>query len=165
MYEQELENNNSHSGRRIYFLVGESDMKKILLAGFFLGFLAGCSTTYQAYEGTAQNRAGQGGTRITVDGVDIWENGDPPRQYQIIGYIDDQRGGGGFSKSMRNSAVVAKVKEVKGDAAIFLNSNSQITGMVSTGSAQAYGNTAFGTGFAVPASQMTSKYMVIKYIQ
>lgn len=144
-------------------------MKKLLMTAALVAMIAGCSTTFQAYEGAAQNRVGQGGTRITVDGVDIWENGDPPRQYQVIGYIDDQRGGGGFSKSMRNSAVVAKVKEVKGDAAIFLNSNSQITGMVSTGSAQAYsyGNqtNAFGTGFSVPASQMSSKYMVIKYAQ
>ena len=145
-------------------------MKKILISAILLAAITGCaSTSFQAYEGSGQHRVGQGGTRTTVDGVDIWDNGDPPRHYLIIGYIDDQRGGDGISNSMRNGDIAAKVKEAKGDAAIFLNSNSQVTGMVSTGTGQTYtyGNqtNAFGTGFGIPSSKMNSKYMVIKYIQ
>jgi hypothetical protein len=131
--------------------------------------LAGCaSTNYQAFEGPDTTRLGHGGTRKTVDGVDIWDNGDPPRLYQILGYIDDSRMSGPLHIAMRDGEIAKKVKESGGDAAIFISSQSQLAGIVSSGSATgySYGNqtSAFGTGFSAPASRSISKYVVIKYV-
>jgi hypothetical protein len=34
---------------------------------------------------------GQGGAAKTINGVDIWQIGTPPRKFQIIGFIEDSR--------------------------------------------------------------------------
>ena len=36
-------------------------------------------------------REGGYGTRKVVDGVDIWTAGEPPRKYQVLGIINDER--------------------------------------------------------------------------
>ena len=145
-------------------------MKKYLLLIVVVAALAGCaSTNYQAFEGRDTTRVGQGGTKKTIDGVDLWDNGDPPRLYQVLGFIDDERGGDGISRHMRDGDIAKKVKEAGGDAAIIMSSQSQFTGMVSSGTANAYsyGNqaSAFGTGFSAPTSRTLSKYVVVKYVK
>jgi hypothetical protein len=131
--------------------------------------LAGCaSTSFESYEGRDTTRMGQGGTRKTVDGIDLWNNGDPPRLYKVIGYIDDSRMSGPLHIAMRDGEIAKKVREAGGDAAIFISSQSQLAGIVSSGSTSGYsfGNQAstYGAGFSSPASRSVSKYVVIKYV-
>ena len=54
--------------------------------------VASCSTEYQPLESRAPVvREGGYGTRKVVDGVDIWTTGEPPRKYQVLGIINDER--------------------------------------------------------------------------
>lgn len=141
---------------------------RLLLIALSVALLTGCATEFKQYEGHDAVRMGQGGTRENINGMDVWSNGDPPRKYKILGVIEDERGSGGFSKPMRNSAVVSKAKEIGGDALIEGSVSTEVTGMVSNGFATAntFGRTtnAFGSGFAVPVGRMQSKYTVIKYV-
>lgn len=71
-------------------------MKKAIAVVMVLAssLLAGCATTeYKAYEGKGNVIDGKGGTKVVVDGMEIWDNGEPPRKFKILG-IDDQRPGG-----------------------------------------------------------------------
>jgi hypothetical protein len=36
---------------------------------------------------------GHGDTRKIVDGMDVWTHGDPPRPFQVLGIIEDERPG------------------------------------------------------------------------
>ena len=49
------------------------------------------SPEFLSYESKNSIRDGQGGERKTVDGIDFWMRGDPPRRYQVIGSLTDER--------------------------------------------------------------------------
>ena len=86
--------------------------------------LIGCtSTEFQAYEAREKVIVGTGGTKSVTDGIEFWENGDPPRTYEIIGVIDDDRPNGIIQMAMFKGAIAAKVKEVGGDAVIMLGAD------------------------------------------
>jgi hypothetical protein len=57
---------------------------------------------------------GQGGASKRIDGIDIWVIGAPPREFQIIGYIEDSRPGGPPSMAQRNPALAALAKQQGG---------------------------------------------------
>jgi hypothetical protein len=76
---------------------------------------------------------GTGGTRHSVEGIDIWRAGSPPRKYKVIGTIDDVRhrsllGMGGFEKDL-----AATAHGHGGDAVIILNSRNEFWGYVMAG--------------------------------
>ena len=74
---------------------------------------ASAKTRYETYEARNAVVEGQGGSRTTTDGVDFWTTGDPPRRYQIIGIIRDNRGTGAFfGNAVGSSGVAKKVREV-----------------------------------------------------
>jgi hypothetical protein len=52
------------------------------------------STDFQSWEGRNSVVEGHGGTRKVVDGMDVWTHGDPPRRFQVLGIIEDERPGG-----------------------------------------------------------------------
>lgn len=66
----------------------------------------GARTTFHFYDGNDSIRTGSGGTRITSNGIDYWTSGQPPKKYQIIGVIVDDRG---TSHAALNSALDGKV--------------------------------------------------------
>jgi hypothetical protein len=77
-----------------------------------LPFVAGCATTqYKPYEAEDNVFEGKGGTKVVVDGMEIWDNGDPPRKFRILGIIDDQRPGGIIPMSALHSDMVKKARE------------------------------------------------------
>jgi hypothetical protein len=82
--------------------------------------------------------------------------------------IDDQRPGGIIPMAQLKSDMVAKAKEVGGEALVQVSNNSQFAGTYSTGSASAYsyGNsaTAYGSSVAVPIRRNISKFAVIQYL-
>lgn len=62
----------------------------LLAAALMLG---ACSTTrFYPHEATENVHVGKGGSRFTVEGIDVWFNGEPPGRYAILGYIEDPRG-------------------------------------------------------------------------
>lgn len=132
--------------------------------------ITGCATTeYKGFEGRNNIIEGKGGTKIVVDGMDIWDNGDPPRKFKVLGIVDDERPGGLIPMSQLRGDVVKKAREVGGDAIIQLNSQSQIAGYYTSGSvsADAYGKsaTAYGSSTTMPVRRNVAKFAVIKYVE
>jgi hypothetical protein len=143
--------------------------------------LASCSTDYQPLESRAPViKEGGQGTRKVVDGVDIWTTGEPPRKYQVIGIINDERLQAPFEMQRYYHDVASKVKQAGGNGAIEAYSNSQVTAIVSnsstissgTVSAYAAGNAAFGhysgtsntTGWTAPQQHHSARFVVVKYL-
>jgi hypothetical protein len=82
------------------------------------------SPTFSPWEG-ASARIGQGGAKETVDGVDLWTMGDPPRPYHVLGLITREHGGDGIGK---RSELAKLGKEHDGDAGIITSANTTSQG-------------------------------------
>jgi len=125
-------------------------------------------------------REGGYGTRKVVDGVDIWTTGEPPRKYQVLGIINDERLQAPFEMQRYYHDVAAKVKQAGGNGAIEAYSKSQVTAIVSSsstissGTASAYGagNVAVGqysgssntTGWSAAQQNHSARFVVVKYL-
>lgn len=118
--------------------------------------LAGCtSNEYQPYEARDPFREGQGGTRRTVGGIDIWQNGTPPRRYQIIGVLTVTLGEGIGHRALVENSVVQQTRRRNGDGAILVGSDSDVTGAV----AQPIGAGAV----LIPVRSRVNRFLIIKY--
>ena len=152
-------------------LLKERQMNTLLriAAGSLLLAVVGCATIeFKPFEAKVNAFEGAGGTKVVIEGMEFWDNGEPPRKYMVLGIVDDERPGGPIPMASLKSDVVHKAKEVGGDAVIQLNSNSQLLGVYSSGSATAYSYgrsaTAYGSSTAVPMRRNLSKFAVIKYL-
>lgn len=109
-----------------------------------------------------------GGTTTIVEGMEVWDNGEPPRKFAILGIIDDERPGGAIPMANLKGDIVQKAKEAGGDAVVQLNSNSQLVGVYSSGSATGYSYgrtaTAYGSSTAIPMRRIYSKFVVNKFL-
>lgn len=135
-----------------------------------LVLLAGCaSTQFKAYEGRGNVVEGKGGTRVVVDGMDIWENGDPPCKFKLLGLIEDERPGGIIPMGQLQGDIVKKAREAGGQALIKINSESQIMGYQTLGfaSANSFGSTTRVTGTAttISARKNFATFAVIQYLE
>lgn len=120
---------------------------------------------FVAYEGKDALSEGRGGTKVVSHGVDFWTTGEPPRRFQVLGLITDNRSRGWFNgDAVGSGSVAAKVKEAGGDAVIVLGQSSQITGYVHGGQTQLSGGTAYGFGWSRSVSEETTRMVVIKYL-
>ena len=62
-----------------------------LLAVLVLSLVAGCATTeYKSFEAKDNVFEGKSGTKVVIDGMEFWDNGEPPRKFKVLGIIDDQ---------------------------------------------------------------------------
>lgn len=134
-------------------------------SGFLFSVIAACAninTEYKPFEAKVNVFEGGGGTKVVIDGLEYWDNGDPPRKFRILGIIDDERPGGRIQMSYLRSDIIQKAKEAGGDAVVQITNNSLIVGSVATGvaSTSAYGGTAtgFGTSIAVPVKETLNKW-------
>lgn len=139
------------------------------LAILVLPLVAGCATTsYKPYEAKSNIFEGKGGTKVVFDGMEIWDNGDPPRRFTVLGIIDDQRPGGIIPMSQLRGDMVRKAREAGGDAIVQLSNQSQIAGYYTSGSATAYSYgssaTAYGSSTTMPVRRNVAKFVVIKYV-
>jgi hypothetical protein len=141
-----------------------------LLVALGLLLIAGCATTeYKSFESKSTIFEGKGGTKVIVDGMDVWDNGEPPQKYKLLGIIDDERPGGIIPMHQLHSDIVKKAREAGGDAVIQIGSQSQIAGFYSNGSATAssFGNTTntYGSSTTMPFRRNVTKFAVIKYVE
>ena len=99
-----------------------------------LGPALAASADFVAYESKDSVREGTGGEKKTVDGVDFWANGAPPRKFQIIGFITDSRLKTGLIGMMRmsglESSIAKEAKKAGGDAVILTDASAETTGYV-----------------------------------
>lgn len=132
--------------------------------------LAACATTtYKTFETRGDGVIeGKGGAKSVQDGIDIWDYGDPPRRFRVIGIIEDERPGGIIPMGQLRSDMVKKARDVGGHALIQIRSQAQIVGYQSIGSATAtsYGNTATATGATTSMliRRNTAQFAVIQYV-
>lgn len=126
------------------------------------------STEFESWEGRNSAVEGRGGTRKVVDGMDVWTYGDPPRQFRVLGIIEDNRPGGIIPMARMKHDIVAKARQSAGDAVIVVSSQSQLAGYYTSGSATAYGYgnyaSAYGSSVTVPITRHSATFVVIKYL-
>jgi hypothetical protein len=146
-------------------------LKKLtyVIVAFVVSLSTGCATTeYKTFEARDNLYEGKGGTKVIVDGMEIWDNGDPPRRFRVMGIIDDQRPGAIIPMAQLRGDMVKKAREAGGDAVVQLGNQSQIAGYYTTGSASvsSYGTTAnaYGTSTTVPMRRNFAKFAVIKFV-
>ncbi|MBT2322551.1 hypothetical protein J7E62_09355 [Variovorax paradoxus] len=134
-------------------------MKKTAALLFALA-LAGCaSTNYQAYEGrTDQIIEGQGGTKEMVDGFEIWDNGNPPRRYKVLGVATVEDFDNGFGQQRIRSAMADQIRQAGGDAAVLLDGYSQ--GQSATAMFGPKGRMAFGT----TTGKKQIRFQIVQYM-
>src|SRR5687767_8978182 len=102
---------------------GEMRTLSALFSVFVLSMMGGCATTeYQPYEAKNNVFEGKGGTKVVVDGMELWDDGDPRREFKVLGIINDERPGGIIPMSQLRGDMVKKAKEVGGDAVVQLSS-------------------------------------------
>ena len=134
-----------------------------------ISLLAGCANTeYKSFDARNNVFQGAGGTKILVEGMDFWDNGDPPRKFRVLGIIDDERSAGLIPMSQLRGDMVKKAREVGGDAVVQISSQSQIAGYYTSGSASVYASgssaAAYGSSTTVPVARNVSRFAVIKYL-
>ena len=144
-------------------------MQRILLLLVVAAACVSCANTeFQSWEGRNSVVEGRGGTRKVVDGMDVWTYGDPPRRFQVLGIIQDNRPGGPIPMAQMTHDIVAKARQSGGDAVILALSQSQLAGYYTSGSATAYGYgnfaSAYGSSTTVPITRHTATFVVIKYL-
>ena len=133
--------------------------------------LSGCaSTTYRPFETRGDGIFdGKGGVKKSAaDGTEIWDFGDPPRRYKVLGFIDDERPGGVASMSRLYDDVAKRAREVGGQALIQVRNQSQIVGYQATDGADATANgtsaAATGSTTPTPVRQNKAQFIVIRYV-
>jgi hypothetical protein len=136
----------------------------IFATGLFMAGLssAAADPQFHLYETRAPMiKEGQGGERTIVDGIDIWAHGDPPRRYQILGALTDERCNCDalFRKhiSVLNNDIAKAAKMAGGDAAILDSEANAITDVYSR---------SFDDGQVQTFADQThkSRYLVVKYL-
>jgi hypothetical protein len=120
------------------------------------------SGTFEAYSGPNEF-TGQGGTKRTVDGIDIWDSGLPPRRCQLLGFIfqrnvADQSALSVIANIDTEHELVKEAKNLGGDAIVIGPWNTRTVGF--NGNVDAYGN--FG---ATETTVSNNRIAVLKYIQ
>lgn len=145
--------------------------RSLLTVGMASVLLSACATTkYEAFESRSNTVIhGQGGTESKTDGMAIWDSGEPPRDFVILGFINDDRPGGIIPMARLRGDIVKKARAEGGDAVIQIHSDSQVAGYYSAGAANAYatGNsaTAYGSSVSMPLMHHSSRFAVIKYVR
>ena len=145
----------------------KTTMITALTTVFLLAGCASVTTEYKAFEGVrAGILEGKGGAKVVVDGMEIWDDGEPPRKFKILGFIDDTREVTWMYTSPHRADIVKKAREAGGDAVIKLNTQSQLESFYAAGgtSADVYGVYVRRSNYDSPEKRV-SKYAVIKYVK
>jgi hypothetical protein len=135
---------------------------------------------YAAYDGPAKVYVGEGGTKTIADGIEFWTTGSPPRGYQVLGILTDQRRDNAIGRGSFSGDVAAYVRSVGGDAVLYMSEAKEFLGTYSqrsamattTANAQAYGNAAYGTsrttassqGMSVAIRNKATQLLVVRYV-
>lgn len=130
-----------------------------------LALTSGCALysngNFEPYSGPNEF-TGQGGSKRTVDGIDIWDMGSPPQRFRILGYIFQRNFDNGSVMSVlanldTQHEIVKQAKKAGGNAIIFEAQNSKTLGY--SGNVDYYGNFD-----ASPTTMTNSRIAVIKYL-
>lgn len=132
---------------------------------------------FAAYEGKNSISEGEGGTKATVDGIEFWEKGAPPRKFQVLGSLTDERHASGILGMIRMASldkdIAAAAKKAGGDAVILVGEGQRVVGMATTGNSNVFGNfsatgsfnaNSFNSGVTSAIRKNDVEYVVVKYL-
>ena len=98
-----------------------------IITAFFL--LGGCeSTQFKSYEGKGEF-LGKVETYRTIEGIDFWENGYPPRKFEIVYEVLDETGSDFFALLKNDRSIVNLAKAQGGDAVILPFEERKVQGL------------------------------------
>ena len=92
--------------------------RKVVVVLLCAVLMASCGTlfVFRPFEGNGSLIEGKGGTKNLVDGMEIWDNGDPPRRFSILGYLEVKAAFGADFNFLRRA--VGMARQYGGDAII-----------------------------------------------
>lgn len=153
------------------------DLLLVTLVGVSIAGAVQAAPKFAAYEGKNATSEGEGGNKTTVNGIDFWENGAPPRKFQVLGTLTDERHATGLVGMVRMSGlekdIAAAAKKAGGDAVILVEEGKRVVGLASTGNRSMTGNAnatggfnanSFSSGFVAPIAKHDAEYTVVKYL-
>lgn len=135
-------------------------MRHALLAADTLAFAAvpaQAGVKFAAYEGPDAIQTGQGGTKITKNGIDYWTTGTPPRRYQILGVLTDRRYEDWGVLAVGSPGIAKMTLRLGGDAVIMVDQRDKSGGAYVIGT----GASIFGGEDVKTITNM----QVIKYLE
>jgi hypothetical protein len=145
----------------VAFIQNGKDMKLTALLTIAAAIVAGCAhTNYQQFEGRngPQIIEGTGGTKEIVNGYEIWDNGTPPRRYEVLGVVAVEDFDNVFGNQRIRSALSDQLKAAGGDAAVVVDTSGGGSGM----------SMAFGSNGQMAAGptfgKKTARWQIIKYL-
>jgi hypothetical protein len=106
---------------------------------------ADAKNEFAPFEGPNAERVGEGGTKLTKNGIDYWTTGTPARKYRVLGILTDQRYASWGPRILDSKSVAKEIKDAGGNAAIVMEGTDV---------------EEFGMGF----TRKTSRLMVIVYL-
>lgn len=139
-----------HSIHRITFVVA---------AGLSVPALAQARIDFAAYEGPPRIEQGDGGTKITKNGIDYWTTGAPPRRYQIIGFVQDKRDEFWDGGQAVGSPSIAKKVKTAGGNAVIMQSQEEAGKSGGFGSGDAFYAWSMSGG-----SKTITRMLVVRYL-
>ena len=130
------------------------------IPAIFLLLAACAQTSFQEYEGRNGPKMveGEGGTKETIEGYELWGSGTPPRRYQVLGMTVIEDFDNVFGNQRIRSALVSQIKAVGADAAIAIDAS---------GGGQMVGAAFSSRGAITPAvgfGKKSNRYEIIKYL-
>jgi len=104
---------------------------RVIWVALVAALVAGCATVgFQPYQDGGKVYEGSGGIKLEVEGVEFWTEGAPPRRYSIIGVAMQQASGPSGEEAAARVAVAKLAKERGADAAIQVQGNPALKGIV-----------------------------------
>lgn len=145
-------------------------MERLILVVLGLFLMTACAfTQFKPFQGDDNVFEGKGGAMLMIDGMELWDYGEPPRKYMVLGFIEDERSGP-YSKWRLYSDVVKKAREVGGDAVIKPADQSQMMKYHPSGSVGVYSSSGhysgsgIGASISVPLNKNISSFIVIRFL-
>jgi hypothetical protein len=96
--------------------------RKVIVVLLYAVLMTSCGGTlfaFKPFEGNGSFIEGKGGTKTVVDGMEIWDNGEPPRRFSILGYLEVKAQFGADLNFL--SRAVKNARQYGGDAIIRQN--------------------------------------------
>jgi hypothetical protein len=120
-----------------------------------------------AYQGAQQHWPTSVGAMVSQTLAVPVYYGLPPRPYTVLGEIATSKGQTWAWSDVKSEAMQGAALEAKkrgADAIIVIGRDAEVTGYVSTASAYAYGNMAYGSGVTIPVQTGHVRVTAIKFI-
>jgi hypothetical protein len=133
--------------------------------------VAGCANTqYKSFEtATTKLHLGRGGTKQVIDGMEFWDNGEPPRHFKIIGFVEDQRPDAPLPMLVQRAEIVTKARAAGGDAVVQVANRSEVVGTSGMTFGNAWGSwrssSAIGFGVTEQIRRNNAVFAVIRYVE